>query len=495
VSTDKVRPSVIAIALLLSAGAVSAQALQTPAAHPKCEGAEVPSLDRPAPADPYPLMAAGWGPEFGHGLMASRWAEDWSGMRAAGRAPAFKAMPLSDNATLTLSAEVRVRNDTFANAQLSSGNDDERTLFRGVLGADLRIGRTVRAYGEIATGRVQGGHATASANFENHAALQQLFVDVHGHAGTALVGAMIGRQEFADGPRQLISLSDGPNMHRTWNGTRFYAHWKRLRVGVFDLRATALSPGSFDETVNPGERLRGVDASLIVTPGEGPNTYLEPFWFRTSKPNIAVGDHIGTDERDTAGVRVWGRRGRLRFDWTFARQGGESVARNVDAWGLFAVQSLELSGNGWKPRLTSHIDIASGGDAGSAGTVETFNPLYASSNYLGEGQFLSLSNLVLVAPGINLSPTARTTLSFEYGFARRFAERDAVYAGGVRAYTGTQDVPGREIGGLLRVSGTWAASTRLTVFFNFERLDAGDVLRRAGFVSGSYTAVGATYRY
>ena len=94
-----------------------------------------------------------------------------------------------------------------------------------------------------------------------------------------------------------------------------------------------------------------------------------------------------------------------------------------------------------------------------------------------------------------LSPTARTTLSFEYGFARRFAERDAVYAGGVRAYTGTQDVPGREIGGLLRVSGTWAASTRLTVFFNFERLDAGDVLRRAGFVSGSYTAVGATYRY
>ena len=54
----------------------------------------MPGAATPAPADPYPLMAAGWGPEVGNGLLYSRWAEDWTGMRAAGKAPPLKAMPL-----------------------------------------------------------------------------------------------------------------------------------------------------------------------------------------------------------------------------------------------------------------------------------------------------------------------------------------------------------------------------------------------------------------
>lgn len=183
--------------------------------------AATPGMAAPAPSAPYPLLSAGWGPEVGNGLFASRWAEDWTGMRDANNAQPLKAMPLGGEASLTLNVEARLRFDAFDNGQLTRGNDYEQALFRGILGADLRFNPTLRVYGEIGTGQIEGRRSIAAANFQNDASLQQLFVDTRGNVGSMLVGAMLGRQKFADGPRQLISLSDGPNIHRTWNNSRF----------------------------------------------------------------------------------------------------------------------------------------------------------------------------------------------------------------------------------------------------------------------------------
>lgn len=457
--------------------------------------AAMPGNVTPTPADPYPLNAAGWGPDAGDGLFISRWAEDWTGMREAGNASALKAMPLIGPTTLSLSAEGRLRFDAYDNGQLKRGNDYEQALFRGILGADLRFNPNLRVYSEIGTGQTEGRRNVAAANFQNDASLQQLFVDARGYVGSTLLGAMAGRQEFADGPRQLISLSDGPNIHRTWNGTRLYAHSERFRVGSFDLRATRQERGSFDEEINHAERLQGINASLVVSPESGPNVYFDPFLIHSENPGFRSGGSTGLDNRDTYGARLWGQRGSVKFDLTLAGQTGTYMSRDVDAWGLFAVQSLALSNQGWKPRLVSHIDIASGGGTYGAGTLKGFNQLYASSNYLGEGQFLSLSNLVMIAPGIAVSPTARTSLSAEYGFAQRLNQGDAAYAGGMRAYAGTQNVTGHEIGGLLRVTSSWSATEHLTLFFNYEHLAAGEVLTRAGLPSSSYCYAGATFRY
>ena len=500
------RPSVSPSALsLLAAGLLATLATQAAHAaetgdgtssHARCSGTAEAGDRTPSPADPYPLMAAGWGPELGGGRMASRWAEDWSGMRADGRAPAFKALPLGDNMQLTLSTELRLREVAWDNRQLGRGNDFEQTQLRAVFGADLRINPHLRFYGELGTGQVDGQRNAAAPNFQNEVSLQQLFVDARGNVGDALVGVMAGRQEFSDGPRQLLSLSDGPNLHRSWNGVRVYVHGKRYRFGAFDLRSTRLGRGSFDEGVNSAEKLQGAIASFIVSPGDGPNTYLDPFWLRTENPSVRIGGVTGTDQRDTLGVRLWGRRGNARFDWTLARQDGRSIdRRRVDAWALFAVQSLALSDSGWKPRLTSRIDVASGGGAYGSGPVRDFNPLYASSNYAGEGQLLGLSNVLIVAPGIALSPTSRTTLSLEYGLARRLQQSDAVYAAGMRAYAGTEHVPGHDVGGLARAAANWSPTQYLTLSLDFEHLAAGDVLARAGYPSGSYAYLSATYRY
>ena len=457
--------------------------------------AEVAGQVAPTPDDPFPLNAAGWGPEVGKGLLASRWAENWTAMRLVGVAPMFKAMPVDSETFLTLSAEVRLRNDTYDNRQLRPGDDYQQRLLRGVLGADLRFNPNLRVYGEAGTGQVDGHRNTAGANFQNCVSLQQSFVEASGYVGAILLGAMMGRQEFADGPRQLISLSDGPNIHRTWNGVRLYAHGERVRVGAYELRSTRLKRGGFDEEVNNSERLRGLNASVVIAADKQSSVYFDPFWIHSENPSFRYGSRVGLDDRDTIGVRVWGRRGDWRFDWTVAHQSGNYMNRDIDAWGIFAVQSLTLANDRWSPRLTAHIDMASGGGTYGTGSVQGFNQLYASSGYLGEGQFLSLSNLLMIAPGVSVSPTPATTVAIEYGFARRLNADDAAYAGGMRAYVGTQSAQGHEVGGLLRVVGTWAATKHLSLFLNYEHLAAGDVLQRSRVPSGTYGSFGATFRY
>ncbi|EIL95254.1 alginate export family protein [Rhodanobacter spathiphylli] len=270
----------------------------------------------------------------------------------------------------------------------------------------------------------------------------------------------------------------------------------RYRVGAFELRATRLARGGFDEGVQPDTILRGINGSFIVSRGNNPDVHLDPFWLHTELPAFRLGGEVGTDRRDTLGLRLRGSMGAFHWDWTAARQGGHSLAdRSIDAWGVFAVQSLTLSESGWKPMLTSHLDLASGGGLGDGSSLRNFHPLYASSNYLGESQFLGLSNLLLISPGIMLSPSATTTLSFEYSHARRLDATDAAYAGGMRAYAGTQGVAGHHIGNLMRLSGSWSPSTRLSLNFDVEHLAAGQLLREAGFGSRTYVQLGATCRY
>ena len=445
--------------------------------------------------DPFPTQAAGWGPSAGGGLLYSRWAEDWSAARALGTAPPGKAMPLGDETTLTMSAEVRLRANRFTNARLRDAEDYTEALWRGVVGADLHMGEHVRFYAELASGRVDGGTDGPPPNFANDVAVSQAFVDLRHHSGDLLVGAMVGRQEFADGPRQLVSLSDGPNLHRTWNGVRGFVHGKNARVSAYGLWATRLGADGFDERIDGNEQLHGVTGSLVLGGDErGAEVFLETFWLHSQVPDVRLHDEVHADRRDTLGVRLHGRTGRLGFDETVAYQGGDFGARGIDAWGVFASNDILLADAGCHPRATLRVDVASGG-GGDGGAVHTFHPLYASSSYLGEGRLLTLANLVLVAPGLAIAPTPETKLSVEYGFAWRFASDDAVYGGGLRAYPGTEAVRGHEIGRLLRVEARWNAPANVVVALGYERLEAAEVLDRAGLPAADHAFVSVTVRY
>lgn len=428
------------------------------------------------PADPFPISAAGWGPRTANGLFASRWAEDWTAARAAGTAPALKAMPLGGGTSLTLSGEARAFYQNYDHDPAASEKFGQLWL-RGVAGADLRLRPWARVYAEAATGRVENRRAAAAANQQNEASLQQLFAELKTERGGVLYGVMAGRQEFADAPRQLVGLADVGNVHLSWNGARLYVHGERARFGAFSFRATRLNSDAFDERVHWEEALHGVNFAFVLAPGaKEPAAVLEPFW---------LGSRNVLDERDTYGARLRASRGSAKLDWTAARQTGTTGSRVVEAWGFFGQQSVGLSERGWKPRACVRVDAASSG----------FSPLYASNQYLGWGRFLALSNLMLVTPGVTATPAKTVALTAEYGFATRFAENDSVYAGGMRAYRGTSSVAGNEVGGLLKLEAAWTPPGPFDLLAGFEHFSAGTALRRAGRPSASYGYAVATLRY
>lgn len=276
---------------------------------------------------------------------------------------------------------------------------------------------------------------------------------------------------------------------------RFYAHGRRYRLGAFLFAAMELASGSFDEQINGHKRLRGFNGSFTLKrDAQGKIIFLDPFFIDTNDLSNRIGSLAGDDKRSTFGARLWGRWSQLRFDWTIAKQTGIFSGREVDAWALFGQQSLSLSEQGWRPRLTAQVDIASGG-AGASGKVNGFNQLYSSPNYLGQGRFLSLSNLLLITPGLELSPSRGSSLSVRYGFARRLKEGDAAYAGSMKPYPGTSNLKGGDIGRLLRVAGSHTLSRSIVLSAGIERMAAGDLLRRAGVPSGSYSYFEFTLRY
>jgi hypothetical protein len=451
---------------------------------------------RPDPLGPYPAQASGWGPSFAGGLSQSRWAEDWSSARKRGAVPAGKALALGGGATLSLSAETRLRSNVHDNARLQFGADKAETLWRGVLGAELRFDERVRVFAELGSGSALDGDGPYGANFANEFALNQAFVDLSRREGDTLLGALLGRQEFADGPRQLMSVSDGPNLHRTWNGVRLYAHGRHARAGAFGFCATRLGEHVFDERIDCEECLRGANASFVLTAFERErSTFLDPFWFHSELPGVPLQGSVADDRRDTFGVRLWGRDRSFGFDLTLARQVGQHGEHDVNAWALFSGQNVRLSDASWEPRATLNVDVASGGSANAGTQLRTFHPLYSSSNYLGEGRLLSLANLVRIAPGLSITPTPRTRLSLEYGWAWRYASDDAVYGLGLRAYPGTNAGSDNEIGRLFRIEGRWSDDHGLSVALGFEHLQPAEGLAAEGLASGAFAFASLTFRH
>jgi hypothetical protein len=470
---------------------------------------DISSLVEQATAQPgpYPSVASGWG-GFSDEFATSRWAEDWTALKAEGQAPPLKAMPLfgRDDINLTLSGELRIRDEMYDNGGLVRHDDYHNVELRAIVGADLHITDHFRFYGELGHATVWGhgdGYTviykgtTVSAGYQNAISVQQAFGEARTMIGSdLLVGVMAGRMEFSDGPRQLVSVSNGNSLHRTFNGFRTYLQTDRFRISVFRGYVTTLNTGGFDEHVDHGEELTAVNGSISLIPyGKEQSLFLDPLWFHTYNVKDP-GAKSGLGHRDTYGTRLWGKRGALSFDWMAFRQTGDHLGRNVSAWAATLDTSVRLTTAWWRPRVGLRLDMSSGGGSyAKTGPIEAFSPVYQSSNYLGEGKLLGDSNLMLIAPTLVLTPAKPIRVTMEYDLVRRMSQDDAFYASGLKPYAGTQNVKGYEVGTYGRINVDYALTRNVGLELEGETLQAGHVLHRAGYGSGKYLLLGLDIKY
>jgi hypothetical protein len=475
----------------------------SPATPVDLQGGIVPAPD--AMPVTYPEAASGYGGKAGPRFYLARWAEDWSFLRdrskRTGPFDALKFIPLDADGDiyLTLSDEQRLRHDTITSPGLRVGRDTNAILLRNVVGADLHIGKNFRAFGQIASGVQEGGYFGAVSPVQrNDAFVQQLFAEVKGDIGQGgNAGIRVGRQDFQDGPIQLVSIQENPNIHITFDGIRAYVSGPHARIGLFDFRYTRLGLNAFDDPTDKSRRFSGVTGSVLVPPTAfgGSKLFFDPFFYYLRNRNQRWGATIAREERRFWGARLWGDVGAMNVDLNGNYQSGRYGGRDVAAYQVFAAQNFALG----KPTPTAvrigwRADYASGGGAYGTGPLRNASQLFGTAPYFSYGIFVGPTNYVDVAPTVSFTPVNDVRVLTELAFVWRNSARDAVYSGVGGAYAGTQSVAGHEVAQLLRLNAVWSATQNLSFTLRTEYLRAGKVLDRAGYADSVFTGVWATFR-
>jgi hypothetical protein len=455
---------------------------------------------------PYPAEADGQGPRTGPNYMMLRGAEDWRFLRSprAKRewASPLKFIPLAaeGDVSLTLNGDQRASVSLSTRPLLSDTTNRVEVLSRTTLGADLRIGPAVRFYGELASGRIFGKNENRHiAIQQNDLIVQQLFAEVRAPVGAGTARVTVGRQEFFDGPRFIISPRENPNIRVSMNGARLSMDWRRFRFSAFHFVPTEQGTGLLDDKIGNGETLSGIYSSFVVAGGAPKGrtaVYLDPFYYHFEDDDRTLGRLSGKDRRETYGARLWGHLGPVAFDWTAMKQDGRFGARAVDAWAVSTNQSVALAKGASSPRLGFHADYASGGGTfDSSGKVGSFNFLYNATIIFSDDNYLGAVNLMGVAPTLVVPVTKTFSLTGETGFYWRPDQNDAVYRGNSQVYAGTQNVAGKHVANVARLKANWALNPHvaLTGFVNY--VDAGKVLRSAGYGDNLFVQAMMTLRF
>lgn len=464
--------------------------------------------NKPVPSfpNPYPAAAQGNGPRAGP-YFFSRWAEDWSSLRdrPPGKNDFFdplKFIPLAGagEVYLTLSGESRARLNFVTNPRLIDAPAEEQYLLRNIAGADLHLGRHVRVYGELANGAAFGSPGVdGSAMQQNDLVVQQLFAEATVPIGTAQIAMRLGRQEFMDGPPNVIHIRPAPNIYTSLDGVRVNVSTRRFRASLFNFKSVALGAGAFDDPTNDRERFRGVTTSFVLPQidalGSKSKLFFDPFVWNHRNEDRRWGPVTATDDRNFYGARLWGTAGNATLDLSVIRQDGRFDNRPISAWGLFANGGYLLNDGAWHPRIGAHFDYTSGGGAYTGGTLKSFDFFYGSIPYFSWGNLIGPSNLADASVNVRFTPIPRVSVTTEYSMLRRVNQNDAVYNFLGSPFPRTQLVPGHSIGSLFKADIAWQANPHLLVALKMDFLIAGPVLESAGYANSTFFGPEVQFRF
>jgi hypothetical protein len=337
------------------------------------------------------------------------------------------------------------------------------TAFRTDLGADLHVTRYFRTFIEFVSGYDEGSHLGARpASFDNPADLLQFFIEPMGKIGNVDVGLRLGREVMKWGNGTVIDPNDFPNVEVAFDAIHPYAEWDDFRIDAFVSDSVKDSNTSWHDSNNPSTKLDGVyvvkkfdnfDISDLKVNGT-----IEPFFFNYENDVAKYGIQTGRDVRKDYGLRMTAHFNGFDFDEEAISQGGTFANRDVDAWAYFTNQGYTFGDLPLTPRLGFQADGASGGDSKKGTTIQTYQPMFPTNNYISDMDFFGLQNLIDFRPSVVFHVTPKISLQALYGFYYRENVKDAIYvASPNRAYASTATNPpkGSEIGEVPQIIFSW----------------------------------------
>ncbi len=411
-----------------------------------------------------------------------RYDEDWSVLRDAPREGwrQAKYVPLGDtgDAYLTLGGEARARFEGFDNNLWGSppASDDGYLWLRVMPHADLHAG-PARVFVQGIAGHARGVGAGKGPADETGIDLLQGFGDLRLTLGTdSSLTLRGGRELMALGSERLVGIRYGPNIPQAFDGVRAIAEHGAFRVDAFHLRPVAIGGGDFDDKTSKTRRLDGIYTTLAPAKGVG----VDAYWLGYADDGARFTSRSGRETRDTFGLRFFGKRGALGWNWEAMLQRGHFDGDRIRAWSLATETALSFPQAPLAPRLRLRANIASGDRHPADGKLGTFNALFPKGKYFGELSPIGPRNIVNLHPSVDFDLGKGVTLELVAVRFWRESRGDGIYdipggllrpAGGSRA---------RHIGDQAEISVGWQASETLSFSASLSAFRAGAFLRDTG---------------
>lgn len=411
-----------------------------------------------------------------------RYDEDWSVLRDATREGWRRAkyIPLAKDgsAYLTLGGEARARFEGFDDNLWGDppAPNDGYVWLRVLPHADLHAG-PARVFVQGIAGYARGVGAGKGPADETGIDLLQGFADVRvplGENGSLTLRG--GRELVALGSERLVGIRYGPNIPQAFDGVRAIAEHGPVRIDAFHLRPVAIGAGDFDDRTSKTRRLDGLYAT--VTPAQGIG--LDVYWLGYANDDARFGSRTGREARDTFGLRFFGKRGDLGWNWEAMLQRGRFDGDRIRAWSLATETAWSFPQAPFKPRLRLRANIASGDRDAADDRFGTFNALFPKGKYFGELSPIGPRNIINAHPSVDFDLGKGVTLELVAARFWRESRGDGIYdiPGGLIRPAGGSSA--RHIGDQLEISASWQANEMLTFSASLSAFRPGAYIRDTG---------------
>lgn len=369
------------------------------------------------------------------GYLPVRHDEDYDFLRNAecrtGAFDALKLLPVGSRPGLTLSfgGEVRQRFERYSEYDFGDQAGPTNGYYdaRYMLAADLRAEAGWRVFAQLRHGEEHGRPGPRRLAYDGGPDVHELFVELPISA-TALV--RLGRQEIAlprDGVRRLLSMREGPNSRRSWDGVfTSVPNVSSWSLKAFYAREVEPRPSSFDDASSEAVQFWGFRAERRLSTALA----IDLYYFglaETRAPEVedqpnrrhTLGGRVSTPEP----VSGW------TLDAEAAAQAGQAAGDEVLA-GFFAIDvSYAIPDHPLELGFVGRLAAFSGGRGGD-GRNETFDTLYLTGGYVNDGELLRGSNLVTARFGMTLAPLDGVTARLSWDEYRRASAADGIYSVG-----------------------------------------------------------------
>ena len=380
----------------------------------------------------------------------------------------------ADEPRWTWAASVREQLEHLSEDRLDAADSSDTVLLHRLrLGLDTQWHPVLRSYVQLAAS-TQSGRDGGSARLDKSAPdLAQGYLELT--LPNTAVQLRAGRQEWSLGSGRLLSVRDGPNIRRAFDGARATAAIGNVRSLVFWGRPLRNDAGAFDDDANSGESLGGLNLSLA---GAGLRPSFDLYWLRYDRDVARFASGLAREQRQSFGLRAYGEWQSFDADSELVIQRGAWGSTQIRAWTIANSVGYRLVVAGKPLRFGLKADLASGDRDPDDHRLGSFNALYPNPSYFSEAAYIAPTNLIDLQPNLqlDLSPSLRLTAGWNLLWKQQRA--DAVYTTPVPLTPIADSVgSGRRIGQQMQLLAGWDAAKHLRVDASYVHSQASRALR------------------